>query len=175
MTTDPAATPIAPSAPANPLGRSTRRSTRLLDLALALAAVLAVAGVAFAAGRITAPALGGPAFARGLAPVGNIVMPEGSFDANGPRPGGVELNGALSIDGTVTAVDADSITLRLADGQEMTFKLDDTTSYHEAAEASSADIAIGDDVSVRAAGDRFASGTGAETPELSASDVTVSR
>jgi hypothetical protein len=107
--------------------------------------------------------------------VGNIVTPDGSFDPNGPRPGGIALNGGLSIDGTVTAVDADSITLRLADGQEMTFKLDDTTSYHEAADASSTDIAVGDDVSVRAAGGRVASGTGGDTPELSASDVTVSR
>jgi hypothetical protein len=132
-------------------------------------------GVAFAAGRITAPAAAGPAFARGLTPGGTVVTPDGSFDPNGPRPGGAALNGGLSIDGTVTAVDADSITVQLADGQEMTFTLDGTTSYHEAADASSADVAVGDEVSVRAAGGRFGGGAGGDAPELSASDVTVSR
>ena len=176
MTMDPATAPHIPSAPANPVATPSRRSSRLLDVALALAAVLAIGGVAFAAGRITAPAATGPAFARGLAPGGTVVTPDGSFDPNGPRPGGIALGGGLAIDGTVTAVDADSITLQLRDGQEMTFKLDDTTTYHEAADASSSDVAVGDDVSVRATGGRVVSGgSGGDTPELSASDVTVSR
>jgi len=167
----------APSAPANPVvAISARRGSRLLDIALALAAVLAIGGVAFAAGRITAPAGAGPAFARGLAPGGTIVTPDGSFDPNGPTgPGGLALNGGLAIDGTVTAVDADSITLKLADGQEMTFALDDTTAYHEAADASSSDVAVGDDVSVKVTGGRVAAGSGGETPQMSASDVTVTR
>ena len=44
-------------------------------------------------------------------------MPDGSFDPNGPKgPGGLALSGGLSIDGTVTAVDADSITLLATPG-----------------------------------------------------------
>ncbi len=174
MTLDPA--PTIPSAPPNAVATSTRRSSRVLDIALALAAVLAIGGVAFAAGRITAPAGTGPAFARGLAPGGTVVTPDGSFDPNGPKPGGLSLNGGLAIDGTVTAVDADSITLKLADGQEMTFKTDAATTYHEAADASSSDVAVGDDVSVKVTGGRVVSdGSSGETPELSARDVTVSR
>lgn len=174
MTMDPA--PMVPQAPPNPVVTPTRRASRVIDIALALAAVLAIGGVAFAAGRLTAPAGAGPAFARGLAPDGTVVTPDGSFDPNGPRPDGLASNGGLAIDGEVTAIDADSITLKLADGQEMTFKLDDTTTYHEAANASSSDVAVGDDVSVKVTGGRVVSGgTDNETPEMSASDVTVSR
>jgi len=179
MTMDPA--PTAPSGPAptalaNPADKPARRTNRWLDIALALAAVLAIGGVAFAAGRMTAPAGAGPSFARGLAPDGTVVTPDGSFDPNGPRPGGLALDGGIAIDGTVTAVDADTITLKLADGEEMTFKLDDTTAYHEATDAAPSDVAVGDDVSVKVTGGRLVSGgSGIETPEMSASDVTVSR
>lgn len=173
MAMDPA--PLVPQARPNAVVTPTRRTSRLLDIALAIAAVLAIGGVAFAAGRITAPAAAGPAFARGLAPDGTIVTPGGSFDPNRAGPGGLAQNGGLAIDGTVTAVDADSITLKLADGQEMTFKLDDATTYHEAADASSSDVAVGDDVSVKVSGGRVVSGDGGETPDLSASDITVSR
>ncbi|HET9666626.1 MAG TPA: DUF5666 domain-containing protein [Desertimonas sp.] len=166
----------APLGSANPVAIPTRRSNRLLDIALAMAAVLAIGAVAFAAGRITAPASAVPPFARGgLAPGGAIVAPDGSFDPNGPMPGGVASNGGLAIDGTVTAVDADSITLKLVGGQEMTFKLDDATTYHEAADASASDVAVGDDVSVKVTGGRVAAGSGGETPQMSASDVTVGR
>lgn len=176
MTMDPAPVGTAPVGPANPVAIPTRRSNRLLDIALAVAAVLAIGAVAFAAGRITAPASAGPAFARGLAPGGTIVAPDGSFDPNGPKgPGGLAFNGGVSIDGTVTAVDADSITLKLADGQETTFKLDDTTTYHEAADASASDVAVGDDVSVKVTGGRVTAGSGGETPQMSARDVTVAR
>jgi hypothetical protein len=171
MTMDP-----APLAPPNPVATPTRRSSRALDIALALAAVLAIGGVAFAAGRITAPAGAFPPIARGLTPGGTVVTPDGSFDPKGPKPDGLALNGGLAIDGEVTAVDADSITLKLADGQEMTFKLEGTTTYHEAADASSSVVTVGDDVSVKVTGGRVVSGDdGSSAPEMSASDVTVSR
>ena len=174
MTMDPV--PAVPQAPPNPVVTPARRSSRALDIALALAAVLAIGGVAFAAGRITAPAGAGPAFMRGTGPGGTVMTPDGSFDPNGPRPGGLALDGGLAIDGTVTAVDADNITIKLRDGQEMTFKLDDETAYHEASDASSSDVAVGDDVSVRVSGGRVVTGDGTgATPEMSASDVTVSR
>jgi hypothetical protein len=164
-----------PLDPANRVVSASRRTSRVLDIALALAAVLAIGGVAFAAGRITASTAAGPAFARGLAPGGPNVAPAGSFDPNGPGPGGRALNGGLAVDGTVTAIDAASITLELPNGQVMTFKLEETTTYHEAADASSADVAVGDDVSVKVTGGRDVSGNGSETPEMAASDVTVSR
>lgn len=177
MTFDPA--PVTPAGPAAPLpapapaaAPARRRSSRVLDLALAGAAVLAIGGVAFAIGRATAPASGAVDFAPG----GVITRPGGSFDpGNGPGPR-FALGGGLTVDGTVTAVDADSITVKTADGNEMTFDTS-STAYRQATDASSSDVAVGDDVSVKVANDGpisapLASG---ETPRLSASDVTVTR
>jgi preprotein translocase subunit YajC len=154
--------------------RPRRNSSRLLDAALVLAAALAIAGVAFGVGRVTAPAA---AFTGG--PVGfprsNAVTPDSSFGPNGgPRVG---FSGGPTIDGTVTAIDGDRITIKLADGTEMTFTLDSTTAYHEATDASASDVAVGDDVSVRVKGGaRVAAGTDpSAAPKLSASDVTVTR
>jgi hypothetical protein len=86
------------------------------------------------------------------------------------------LDGGLSIGGTVTAIDSDSVTVRLASGREMTFALDGSTTYHEATDASSGDVAVGDDVDVTVtpgAGRIDPSSSG--DPGLSASDVTVTR
>jgi hypothetical protein len=169
-----------------------RRGSRVLDIALALAAVLAIGGVAFAVGRATAPA---PAqAARGFDGNGAFFRNGGSFDPNagGANGGGPRFafggGGALAIDGTVTAVSADSITIKRADGQEMTFDLSGTTAYHQATTAAASDVAVGDNVSVRVtAGGRLGGGggqnggqnggqggaTASGAPTLSASDVTV--
>ena len=163
-----------------------RRASRLLDIALALAAILAIGGVAFAVGRATAPA---PAqAARGFNGNGGFFRNGGSFDpgaggGNGQGPrfafGG---GGALAIDGTVTAVSADNITIKRADGQEVTFDLTGTTAYHQATTAAASDVAVGDSVSVRVTPDgRLGGGgqggqagaTASGAPTLSASDVTV--
>lgn len=172
MTMDPDTAPSLPTAPL--VAAPTRRSNRLLDLALAGAAVLAIGGVAFAIGRGTAPA----SASAGFVPGGAIVR--GSFDPGGAGPNGPSrgfaLGGNLSIDGTVTAIDADSLTVKLADGQEMTFELDGETAYHQASDASSSDVAVGDDVSVKVSADgRVAGGTPSAAPRLPASDVTVAR
>ena len=169
--------PVTPAPPPAVVVKSRRPSSRLLDIALAGAALLAVGGVAFGVGRATAPTL--PAgFERGAGAFtgGNVVRPDGSF-APGSGRGAFGLNGALSIDGTVTAVSADSITVKLADGQEMTFALDSSTAYHQASSASSTDVAVGDDVSIKLKGGQRAQG-GADAsaaPRLPASDVTVTR
>jgi hypothetical protein len=136
--------------------------------------VLAIGGVAFGIGRATAPAAalsGGPvAFAGGRVPT-----PNGSFDPNGgPRVG---FSGGLTIDGSVTAIDGDKVTVKLADGTEMTFTLDSTTAYHQTTDASATDVTVGDDVSVRVKGGaRVAPGADpSAAPKLSASDVTINR
>ncbi len=108
----------APVAAAAPIVATPKRSAGWLNLLLGAAAVIAVGGVAFAIGRSTAPAdavgfvpgAGGPA----------LIQPGGSFDPGGPivrqgGPGG--LGAGLSMDGTVTAVDADSVTIKLASGE----------------------------------------------------------
>jgi hypothetical protein len=164
-----------PPAPApTQIVRPRRSSNRLLDAALVLAAVLAIGGVAFGVGRATAPAA---AFNRGPFAFsdGNVRTPDGSFDPNGGPRGG--FSGGPTIDGTVTALDGDNVTLKLADGTEMTFTLDSTTTYHQASDASASDVTVGDDVSVKVKGGaRVAPGADpSAAPKLSASDVTVNR
>jgi hypothetical protein len=151
------------------------RSRGVLDLLLIGAAIVAIGGVGFAIGRSTAPAsalneVG--AFPDGAVGVG----PRGSFAPGGGGPGGFALGGSIALDGTVKSIDADSLTLTLADGQEMTFKLDGTTTYREATDAAATDIAVGDQVSVTtAAGGRVQAGGNGQAPDLTAGDVTVAR
>jgi len=174
----PPAGPV-PTVPAAAIVRPRRSSNRLLDAALVAAAALAIGGVAFGIGRATAPAVAG-GFTDGAVafPGGNVVRPNGSFDPGvGPR-GSLGLAGGLTIDGNVTSIDGDKITVKLADGQEMTFTLDSSTAYHQASAASASDVAVGDDVSVKVkGGTRFqADGRPSASPQpLSASDVTVTR
>lgn len=139
--------PVAPVAPAAPMVRPKARSSRLLDVALLLAGLLAVGGVAFGVGRATAPPAAA-ADAVGTFRNGGGFTPGGSFDPNG-GPGRFALGGGLSIDGTVTKVSADSLTLKLASGQEITFTLDSSTTYHQATAAGATDVAVGDSVSVK--------------------------
>jgi hypothetical protein len=153
---------------------SRTRSGGILNLLLIGAAVVAIGGVAFAVGRSTAPA---SAFQRaGITDGGPAIQPGGSFAPGAGGPRGFALGGGLSMDGKVTAIDADSLTLTLANGDEVTFTLDDATTYREATEAVATDIAVGDDVSVKVAGDgRVQTGDNGQTPDLTAGDVTVSR
>ena len=188
------AAPVAPVTPVEPVATqpvvpvatdvtATRKpsSGRWLNLLLGVAAVLAVGGVAFAIGRSTAPAV---SFATGTVPDGAVITrPGGSFDPAAPGgptgPGFLGAGGGLSLEGTVSAIDADSITVTLASGEEMTFDLDDTTTYHEATETGPAAVAVGDQVAVQASGGRIDIGGGSDgtptSPSLTAADVTVRR
>jgi hypothetical protein len=184
MTTDPsAAAPTNAASPAPIPGpvpvvtvNARPRSGRLLNLLLIGAAIVAIGGVAFAVGRATAPASTLPrfgAFTNG----GTGVRPDGSFTPSAGGPGFFGRDGGLSLDGTVKAVSADTLTLTLADGREMTFKLDGTTTYQQATPATATDVAVGDSVSVKVAGIGRAAGAGGgtTTTDLTASDVTVDR
>jgi len=152
------------------------RSGRLLNLLLIGAAIIAVGGVAFAVGRSTAPAATLPRFGA-FTNDGTAIRPDGSFTPGAGGPGLFGRDGGLSLDGTVKAVSADSLTLTLADGREMTFKLDETTTYRQATPATATDVAVGDSVSVKVAGIGRAAGAGGgpTTTDLTASDVTVAR
>jgi hypothetical protein len=176
MTMDPTR-PVAPMpSPAPVVAVAPRaKSGGVLNLLLVGAAILAIGGVAFAVGRSTAPASAFPGV--GSIDGGPIVRPDGSFGPGAGGPRGLVSNGGLAIDGTVTAVDADSITLTLDNGDEMTFALDGDTTYHQATDATPADVAIGDDVSVKVdGGGRIQSGNGGSTTQdLTAGDVTVAR
>jgi hypothetical protein len=147
-----------------------------LNVALGLAVAVAIGGVAFAAGRMTAPAS-----AIGANPFGN--GPNGRvFTGNGYAPGNIQgggpngqsgprvFDGAGSIEGTVTAVTADSITIKTAAGQEITIALDSTTTYHQQSSATSTDVRTGGTVIVRLGLGNAGSGT---QTGPTANDVTV--
>ena len=179
-----AASPVAPgdSAPVWASGPAVAvvavapraRSGGILNLLLIGAAIVAIGGVAFAVGRSTAPAA---AFQRaGAFDGGTVTGPRGSFAPGAGGPAAFSLGGAITMDGTVKSIDADSLTLTLADGQEMTFKLDGATTYREATDAAATDIAVGDQVSVKAAGGgRIQAGADGQPSDLTAGDVTVAR
>jgi hypothetical protein len=152
-------TPTSPVPAGRPMGRSSGAGL-LVNVLLGIALVVAVGGVAFAAGRATAPTtaaangnggrfgnggpiIGGPN-ASG-APTGN-----GGFVGNGGFLGG----GGVSIEGTVTAVSADSITLQLANGQSVTIPIDAATTYHSRQAATAADVTTGSTVQVQLQGGR---------------------
>ena len=181
----PTTTPVAPSATTPPPPTVTvttkRRSGAWRNVLLGVAALVAVGGVAFAVGRSTAPPAT-PQFA-GLGGDGTVITPDGSFDP-GTFPGGAGPDvvggfGGPSIEGTVTAIDDDSITVSLPNGQEMTIALDDATTYHASTDASASDVAVGDEVSVGVDGfgrGLGAGGTGGDPDDApTARDVTVSR
>ena len=139
--------PVQPSQPFQPVHRRSRRchfraptpppapgpvvpakpprsgQTLWINVALGLALAVALGGVAFAAGRMTAPATAaangngnGRFFGNGG------YFPGGGNGNGGTFPGGGLGNrgfggGGLSVEGTVTAMTADSITITTATGQ----------------------------------------------------------
>jgi hypothetical protein len=159
----PSATPVAVEAPP---ARRRGGSGMLVNVLLGIALVVAVGGVAFAAGRVTAPAtvatgrggLGGGAFGP-TASGGPGGFGNGGFGGGGFGGGGFGGGGA-SIQGTVTAISAGSITVQLAGGQTVTIPLDAQTTYHERTAATAAAVTSGSTVVVQLSGGRGANGNG---------------
>jgi hypothetical protein len=150
---------VAPVVVSAPRKRST--AATLVNVLLGVAVVVAVGGVAFAAGRATAPAQttagrfgnGGGFAGNGLGPTASGAPGRSAFGgAFGAGGGGVSLQG------TVTAVAADSITLQLASGQTLTIPIDSSTTYHSQAPATATDVTAGRTVIVQLSGGRFVGG-----------------
>ena len=150
-----------------PVGAPTVRarskgSGMLVNVLLGIAVVIAVGGVAFAVGRATAP--------TAVAAANNGRFGNGGFlgpNASGAPGGGFVGNGGLggfggaSIEGTVTAISADSITLQLASGQTVTIPIDAQTTFHQRASATASDVTTGSTVIVQVQGGRgFFNGNG---------------
>ena len=155
-----------------------------VSLLLALAAVVAIAGVAFAVGRTTAGiaatgttgsdavggANGGNAFPGGIGDDQNGTAPQ--FGAPGAA-GDDEANrvgDTHAITGTVTSVSGDSLTVELANGQSIQVSVGSGTTYHTQVSASQSDLATGDTVIVSVNGG-FRPGD--DTSGVTASDVTI--
>ena len=181
---EPEPAPTTVSAP--PAGARPRASSaRILNIALIGAFFLAVGGIAFAAGRMTAPAA---AITRGAnlpgGFTGNGQGNQGSGGVQG-RPGGGGafggLGGGVTVDGTVESVSATTLTLKLADGQTVQVALNDSTTYHAQSDATSSDVVTGGKVLVRLQLGRVAGGGGPSASagpggflgSATASDITV--
>jgi hypothetical protein len=180
--TTPEPPPTEPVTGATVKTRSSRSSARWVNGLLGLALVLAIGGVAFAAGRMTAPATaaagaggGGGGFGR----FGNGEFPGGNFPGNGQGGqrgqggfGGLGANGGITVQGTVESISGNTLTLKTASGQTVQIGLSGTTTYHAQASASATDVKAGGTVVVRLG---LRDGQGAEGGQTgpSASDVTV--
>jgi len=157
---------------------TTRRTRLVVNGVLAAAFVVLVGGVAFAAGRATASVTaagvddaangfldGGvrPGDANGQAPIG----PGGLGDDDLAGRFGPGL-GVASLQGTVQSIDADSITIELADGSTIEIAIDSGTDYHRQAEASASDVSAGTTIVVGLDGLGLRDGS-----DATASDVTI--
>lgn len=197
---EPPATP--PTAPVAKAGKGT---SDVLTAVLVGAIVIAAVGVAFAVGRASSPTSGsGGQPAAGVVPGGQGMAPgdgngqggplagrgpDASFDLDGggtdgdpDRGFGFDRGfgrgfGPGGVTGTVTAVDADSITVRLASGQTVTFGLDGSTAYHQQVAASASDVQVGGTVEIGVGEgfrpDRITQGDDGSITLGTAGDVTV--
>jgi hypothetical protein len=138
----------------------------LVNVLLGLALVVAVGGVAFAVGRATAPASTATTARNGFGGQGGNGGNGGTFAGPGASgapgrgfgPGGATGAAGFSVQGTVEAMDATSLTIKLASGQTVTIGLNGTTTYHKQAAATAADVTTGSTVLVQLDGRGFGGG-----------------
>jgi hypothetical protein len=133
------------------------------------ALLVAVAGLAFAGGRLTAPSTagtgtgvdagtGGP----GAGTFGNFTPPDGGQSGPGA------LGGSTVVSGTVTGVSDTSVTITLDSGTTVVIPIDSSTTFHTQAAGSPADVSPGDTVTVQVS--RTAGGDGTTG---TATDISV--
>ena len=131
---------------------SGKRRRDPLTLVMFAAAFVAVGGVGFATGRVTAPAatVGTDAgrFGNGNFPGASFGLGgSGTVGGNGGFAGAGRFGG-VSLKGTVTEVTADHITLKLANGTTLSIPVDSGTTYHSQAAATASDVKAGVTVQV---------------------------
>jgi hypothetical protein len=139
-------------------------------MAVALGGALAVGGLAFAAGRMTAPTAaafpgGGQGPGGGQVP-GGFQPPDGQGQGGGGFPGG-----GLGLEGTITSLDADTLTIETANGS-ITVNLSDDTTYAREESASTDELTEGDEVRI---GIDFAGGGNVGNDQVDASSVTITQ
>jgi len=131
--------------PASSSGRGT-------SLLLLLAGAIAVGGLAFAGGRLTAPAAATTS-RTGAGQLPGNGQGTGRFPGNGQGfPGRGDGFGGISLSGTVAAVSADAITIQLASGTSITIPLNGDTKYRTATAATAGDVTVGSQVRVTPGG-----------------------
>lgn len=175
----PSAPRVAPAAAPAP-----SRGDRWFRLLLVVALVIAVGGVTFAVGRLTAPASTASSGRNGNGFVDRGgAFPSGALPS-GALPSGVPgfvrgLTGSTTISGTVESIADGTLTLKLADGTSVAVALGGTTTYHRQAAATAGDVTAGTKVAVQvqfagaAANPSASPGSNGAQRTFSATDVTV--
>ena len=137
------------STPPPPVIAPAKKGDRAFRVLLAVGLLVAVGGVTFAVGRVTAPA----AAASTRGDFGNGGFPNGGTGANGAGTGGAGLGrgGGVLVTGTVDSVSGTTMTLKEANGSTVTVNLAGTTTYHAQATATAADVTAGKQVQVQVA------------------------
>lgn len=172
----PAPFPVPPVMPATsaPVAPAKRRRDPL-TIVMVVAAFVALGGVGFAAGRVTAPAAANTGTGGRGGNGGAFNFPGGSFTPGGGNGGFGRLAGAVSITGTITEVTADHITLKLANGTSLTIPVDSNTAYHRQASASATDVTTGAQVQVQLSAGANGGGGGGQQPGASGAPSTGGR
>ena len=165
-TPQPVLEPVSTSTPSVVAAPARRRSGGGGGTAfLVVGALVLAGGLGFAGGRVTAPASAASAAGRsglgtGTFPFasaapgqgGTTVGPLPSGAVDGFRPGGlIGAGSGITVEGTVSAVTADAITLDV-NGMATTVKTDASTTYHSQAAATAGDVTVGKKVLVRVNG-----------------------
>jgi len=149
-----AASPVAPPPPApasfapapiSPTVAPRKNRASMGTALLLVGALVAIGGVSFAVGRVTAPA---PPAATGFG--GRGTGTGGAFGGTGTGTGGGfgRGAGALSINGTVVAIDASTIQVKLASGNTVTLNLGSNVTYRNANVGTAADVTPGATVEI---------------------------
>ena len=166
MTEMPDSTNDAIKRPAQPVRPPAKQDRTTIALLLA-AAFIAVGGIGFAVGHVTAGS--GTAAPSGIAGGRGGFGANGGFGRNIPSlapgqtfdigqfGGGANTRGGFGglggvsggVTGTVQAVTPTSITIQEANGTSVTIDISGTTTYHSAAAASATDVKIGTSVTVQ--------------------------
>jgi hypothetical protein len=166
-----------------PYSSAPRRANSVTTLLL-VSSMIALAGVAFATGRVTATGQSGTGQtttsingANGQNGVPNFApnasgVPNFNFGGRGEGPNGA----GGTVTGTVTSVTSTSITVTLANGQTETVALGLSTTYHTQAAGTSGDVTQGSTVTIRTTGSGGdAAVASAGTTTRTATDVTVTK
>jgi len=165
------------SSPSKPSGRPPKQDRKTVIL-LFVAALIAVGGIGFALGHVTAPGTtgaanpsGGPGGFGGLGQGGiPSLAPGQTFNSSqfGGAPGnGAGIAGGVTggVSGTVQSISGSTMTIQEADGTLVKVDLSGSTTYHGETSASSGDVKVGTSVTVQIDTTALAS----ESPNPSAS------
>lgn len=133
------------------------KQDRTTIVLLVIAAMVAVGGIGFALGHITAPSgsagavpnASGRGFPGGGGGAFRSLAPGESFNPGNFGNGQTRVTLGGGVTGTVQSVTPTSITVLLSDGQSATVDLNGNTTYHGETSASSSQVQVGTTVTIQ--------------------------